>query len=94
MAWYCVRRLSFSRSRIRKADDYRSDTTLYPQNFFEEIKQWTTIFDYPATPLTNVSEPFLPGGYSNSDPGRESRLLVQIAATDRVWLTRRSAAPQ
>ena len=35
-----------------------------------------------------------PGGYSNSDPGRESRLLVQIAATDRVWLTRRSAAPQ
>ena len=78
MAWYCVRRLSFSRSRIRKADDYCSDTTLYPQNFFEEIKEWTAIFDYPATPISNVSESYLPAGYSNATYGpRFQAILAQ-----------------
>ncbi|KAI0329096.1 alpha/beta-hydrolase [Cubamyces sp. BRFM 1775] len=35
-----------------------ADTTLYPQNFFEEVKQWTT-----------VSESYLPAGYSNATFG-------------------------
>ncbi|KAI0697752.1 Alpha/Beta hydrolase protein, partial [Cerioporus squamosus] len=37
-----------------------ADTTLYPQNFYETIKQWTTVFGYPSTPISNVSEPYLP----------------------------------
>ncbi|EIW62600.1 alpha/beta-hydrolase [Trametes versicolor FP-101664 SS1] len=45
------------------------DTTLYPQNFWEEIKQWTTVFNYPSTPVSNVSEPYLPNGYSNATFG-------------------------
>ncbi|KAF8175579.1 acetyl xylan esterase [Pholiota molesta] len=32
-----------------------ADTTLYPQNFWEEIKQWTNIFGVSTTPTTNVS---------------------------------------
>ncbi|VDB82870.1 unnamed protein product [Peniophora sp. CBMAI 1063] len=55
-----------------------ADTTLYPQNFFEEIKQWTAIFDYPATPISNVSESYLPAGYSNSTFGpRFQAILAQ-----------------
>lgn len=46
-----------------------SDTTLYPQNFWEEIKQWTTVFNYPSTPVSNVSESYLPRGYSNATFG-------------------------
>ncbi|OCH90798.1 putative acetylxylan esterase A [Obba rivulosa] len=54
------------------------DTTLYPQNFYEEIKQWTTIFDYPSTPISNVSESYLPQGYSNSTFGpRFQAILAQ-----------------
>ena len=54
------------------------DTTLFPQNFYEEIKQWTTVFDYPSTPVTNVSESFLPSGYSNSTFGpRFQAILAQ-----------------
>ena len=55
-----------------------SDTTLFPQNFFEEIKQWTTVFNYPSTPASNVSESFLPSGYSNSTFGpRFQAILAQ-----------------
>ncbi|OCH86101.1 putative acetylxylan esterase A [Obba rivulosa] len=54
------------------------DTTLYPQNFWEEIKQWTTVFDYPSTPISNVSESYLPQGYSNSTFGpRFQAILAQ-----------------
>ena len=47
----------------------RSDTTLYPQNFFEEVKQWTTVLGYLSTPISNASEPYLPAGYSNATFG-------------------------
>ncbi|KJA15724.1 carbohydrate esterase family 1 protein [Hypholoma sublateritium FD-334 SS-4] len=30
------------------------DTTLYPQNFWEEIKQWTNVFEVSATPVTAI----------------------------------------
>ncbi|KAI0768766.1 putative acetylxylan esterase A [Trametes elegans] len=54
------------------------DTTLYPQNFWEEIKQWTTVFDYPSTPISNVSESYLPRGYSNATYGpRFQAILAQ-----------------
>ncbi|KZT01302.1 carbohydrate esterase family 1 protein [Laetiporus sulphureus 93-53] len=46
-----------------------ADTTVYPQNFYESIKQWTTVFGYPTTPISNVSESYLPSGYSNSTYG-------------------------
>ena len=53
-----------------------SDTTLYPQNFYEEIKQWTTIFDYPSNPISNVSESYLPGGYSNATYGPNFQAIL------------------
>jgi acetylxylan esterase len=55
-----------------------SDTILYPQNFFEEIKQWTSVFGYSSTPISNVSESYLPKGYSNSTYGpRFQAILAQ-----------------
>ncbi|KAF8965879.1 acetyl xylan esterase [Flammula alnicola] len=44
------------------------DTTLYPQNFWEEIKQWTDVFGVSQTPVTNVSgDP--QAGYSRASFG-------------------------
>ncbi|KAI1375412.1 PHB depolymerase family esterase [Hypoxylon crocopeplum] len=38
-----------------------ADTTLYPQNYNETIKQWTGIFGYPATPVaTYANDPASP----------------------------------
>ncbi|VDB83032.1 unnamed protein product [Peniophora sp. CBMAI 1063] len=55
-----------------------ADTALYPQNFYEEIKQWTTIFNYSSTPISNVSESYLPDGYSNATYGpRFQAILAQ-----------------
>ncbi|KAH9944358.1 alpha/beta-hydrolase [Epithele typhae] len=53
-----------------------ADTTLYPQNFQEEIKQWTSVFGYSATPSRNVSESYLPGGYSNSTFGPNFQAIL------------------
>ncbi|KAI0356388.1 putative acetylxylan esterase A [Trametes cingulata] len=53
-----------------------ADTTLYPQNFFEEIKQWTTVFGYPSTPISNVSESYLPRGYSNATYGPNFQAIL------------------
>ncbi|KAI0373431.1 alpha/beta-hydrolase [Pilatotrama ljubarskyi] len=53
-----------------------ADTTLYPQNFFEEIKQWTTVFGYPSTPISNVSESYLPRGYSNATFGPNFQAIL------------------
>ncbi|GJE88349.1 fCBD and Abhydrolase domain-containing protein [Phanerochaete sordida] len=52
------------------------DTTLYPQNFFEEIKQWTTVFGYPSTPVSNVTESYLPKGYSNATYGPNFQAIL------------------
>jgi acetylxylan esterase len=32
-----------------------ADTTLYPQNLQEEIKEWTAIFEYSTTPVQTIS---------------------------------------
>ncbi|KAI0369635.1 acetyl xylan esterase [Pilatotrama ljubarskyi] len=53
-----------------------ADTTVFPQNFFEEIKQWTTVFGYPSTPISNVSEPTLPKGYSNATFGPKFQAIL------------------
>ncbi|TFK79560.1 carbohydrate esterase family 1 protein [Polyporus arcularius HHB13444] len=53
-----------------------ADTTLYPQNFYETIKQWTTVFGYPSTPISNVSEPYLPSGYSNATYGPNFQAIL------------------
>jgi acetylxylan esterase len=46
-----------------------ADTLLYPQNFFEEIKEWTNVFGYPQTPVSNTSIPGYPSTYSNATFG-------------------------
>lgn len=44
------------------------DTTLYPQNFWEEIKQWTNVFGVSQTPVTNTTnDP--QAGYSRASFG-------------------------
>ncbi|KAI0762156.1 acetyl xylan esterase [Trametes elegans] len=53
-----------------------SDTTVFVQNFFEQIKQWTTVFNLPSTPISNVSEPFLPRGYSNATFGPQFQAIL------------------
>ncbi|KAI0779950.1 putative acetylxylan esterase A [Fomes fomentarius] len=53
-----------------------ADTTLFPQNFFETVKQWTMVFGYPSTPISNVSEPFLPAGYSNATFGPNFQAIL------------------
>ncbi|KAH9917380.1 Alpha/Beta hydrolase protein [Epithele typhae] len=55
-----------------------ADATLHLQNFYEQIKQWTTVFGYAATPVSNVSEAALPSGYSNATFGpRLQAILAQ-----------------
>ncbi|KAI0743373.1 putative acetylxylan esterase A [Daedaleopsis nitida] len=53
-----------------------ADTVLYPQNFLETIKQWTTVFGYSNSPITNVSEPYLPNGYSNATYGPDFQAIL------------------
>ncbi|RDX49054.1 alpha/beta-hydrolase [Lentinus brumalis] len=53
-----------------------ADTTLFPPNFFEQIKQWTTVFGLPSTPISNTSEPFLPNGYSNATFGPQFQAIL------------------
>ncbi|KAI8992889.1 alpha/beta-hydrolase [Trametes punicea] len=53
-----------------------ADTTLYPQNFWEEIKQWTTVFGYSSTPIANVTESYLPRGYSNATYGPNFQAIL------------------
>jgi acetylxylan esterase len=38
-----------------------ADTTLYPQNFWEDIKQWTNVFGVSQTPTSNKTNDPLPG---------------------------------
>ncbi|PIL33998.1 hypothetical protein GSI_03706 [Ganoderma sinense ZZ0214-1] len=52
------------------------DTTLFPQNFFEEVKQWTTVFGYSSTPISNTSESYLPSGYSNATFGPNFQAIL------------------
>ncbi|KAI0069947.1 acetyl xylan esterase [Panus rudis PR-1116 ss-1] len=53
-----------------------ADTTLYPQNFWETIKQWTTVFGYPSNPISNVTESYLPRGYSNATYGPNFQAIL------------------
>ena len=52
------------------------DTTLFPQNFFEEIKQWTTVFGYASTPLSNTTSPGLPSNYYNATFGPKFQAIL------------------
>ncbi|KAI0744297.1 acetyl xylan esterase [Daedaleopsis nitida] len=46
-----------------------ADTTLAPQNFYEQVKQWTTVFGYSSTPLSNTTSAGLPSNYYNATFG-------------------------
>jgi acetylxylan esterase len=52
-----------------------TDTTLYPQNFFEEIKQWTNVFGYSQTPVSNSTNTPL-YGYSKSVYGPNFQAIL------------------
>jgi acetylxylan esterase len=52
------------------------DTTLYPQNFFEEVKQWTTVFGYSSSPISNVTESYLPNTYHNATFGPNFQAIL------------------
>ena len=45
-----------------------SDTTLYPQNFYEEVKQWTNVLGYAEVSGTNSSNDPL-SGYTRTTYG-------------------------
>ncbi|KAH9940452.1 acetyl xylan esterase [Epithele typhae] len=53
-----------------------ADTTLYPQNFYETVKQWTTVFGYSSTPSSNVTESYLPSGYHNATFGPKFQAIL------------------
>ncbi|KIJ31028.1 carbohydrate-binding module family 1 protein [Sphaerobolus stellatus SS14] len=51
------------------------DTTLYPQNFWEEIKQWTNVFGVSQTPTSNVTnDP--QAGYSRASFGPNVQAIL------------------
>ncbi|KAH9483349.1 putative acetylxylan esterase A [Psilocybe cubensis] len=51
------------------------DTTLYPQNFWEEIKQWTNVFNVSQTPTSNLtSNP--QAGYSRASFGPNVQAIL------------------
>ncbi|PPQ91067.1 hypothetical protein CVT25_014735 [Psilocybe cyanescens] len=51
------------------------DTTLFPQNFFEEIKQWTNVFGVSQTPVTNLSSN-PQAGYSRASFGPNVQAIL------------------
>ncbi|KIJ63843.1 carbohydrate-binding module family 1 protein [Hydnomerulius pinastri MD-312] len=75
-----------------------ADTTLYPQNFWEDIKQWTNVFGVSQTPVTNTTNDPLPGyswatfgpnvdailaqGVGHTVPVRESDVLNWFGITN------------
>nr|BBL86735.1 acetylxylan esterase [Irpex lacteus] len=63
-----------------------ADTTLYPQNFFEEVKQWTTIFNYPSTPLSNVTQTNLGSNYHNATFGPNFQAILATGVGHTVPL--------
>lgn len=51
------------------------DTTLYPQNFQEEIKQWTNVFGVSETPtLTQTNSPL--SGYTRTTYGPNVQAIL------------------
>lgn len=53
-----------------------SDTTLAPQNFNEQVKQWTTVFGYSSTPVSNATSPGLPSNYYNATFGPKFQAIL------------------
>lgn len=51
------------------------DTTLYPQNFWEDIKQWTNVFGVSQTPTSNTTNDPLPG-YSRASFGPNVQAIL------------------
>ena len=56
-------------------DELCRDTTLYPQNFWEEIKQWTNVFNVSQTPTSNITNDPLPG-YSRASFGPNVQAIL------------------
>ena len=52
-----------------------SDTTLYPQNFWEDIKQWTNVFGVSATPASNLTNN-PQAGYSRASFGPNVQAIL------------------
>ncbi|TFK34996.1 acetyl xylan esterase [Crucibulum laeve] len=52
-----------------------ADTTLYPQNFQEEIKQWTNVFGVSQTPTANISNN-PQSGYSRASFGPNVQAIL------------------
>ncbi|EIN04563.1 carbohydrate esterase family 1 protein [Punctularia strigosozonata HHB-11173 SS5] len=59
-----------------------ADTTLFPQNFFEEIKQWTNVFGYSATPISNITnDPQAGYSFATFGPNFEAILAQGVGHT-------------
>ncbi|KAI0795876.1 acetyl xylan esterase [Abortiporus biennis] len=52
-----------------------ADTTLYPQNFWEDIKQWTNVFGVSQTPTSNTTNDPL-RGYSRASFGPNVQAIL------------------
>ncbi|TFY79834.1 hypothetical protein EWM64_g4177 [Hericium alpestre] len=62
---------SVNSSRLPK----NGDTTLYLQNFWEDIKQWTNVFNVSQTPTSNITNDPLPG-YSRASFGPNLQAIL------------------
>ncbi|QRV75874.1 carbohydrate esterase family 1 protein [Ceratobasidium sp. AG-Ba] len=51
------------------------DTTLYPQNLQEEIKQWTNVFGVSQTP-TSTTQNYLHSGWTRTDYGSNVQAIL------------------
>ncbi|TFY83200.1 hypothetical protein EWM64_g805, partial [Hericium alpestre] len=63
-----------------------ADTTLYLQNFWEDIKQWTNVFNVSQTPTSNITNDPLPGYSHHPRAGRRPhRARTGKRCAQLVW---------
>jgi acetylxylan esterase len=64
-----------------------ADTTLSPQTgYYEAVKEWTNVFGYSQTPISQSSMPGFPSTYTNSTYGPKFQaILAQVRLPSISW---------
>ncbi|KAF9022548.1 putative acetylxylan esterase A [Hymenopellis radicata] len=62
-----------------------NDTTLYVQNFYEEVKQWTNVFNVSQTP-TEVTENWPLPNWTKSDYGPNVQAVLATGETHGIQM--------
>lgn len=60
-----------------------ADTTLYTQNFYEEVKQWTNVFNVSET-ATATTQNWPVSGWTKSDYGPNVQAIIASGVTHNI----------